>query len=49
MNRPFEWQKLAEFDQFTNISLIILKRDIGKLAEFGQFLPFKRPILVLSS
>ena len=37
MNGPFEWQKLAEFGQFTNNSL-------GKFTEFGHFLLCKRPI-----
>ena len=40
-NRLFECQKLAWFGQFSdNFKRAI----IGKLAEFDQFLPFKRPI-----
>ena len=35
-NRPFEWQQMAEFGQFTNSSLIILLW-VAKMAEFGQF------------
>ena len=43
-NRPFEWQKLIEFGQFTNYSSLKIVR---KLAESGQFLTFEQPIPVM--
>ena len=44
-NRPFEWQKLVEFDQFTNSSLAQFGQlTNSSLAEFGHFTYIPRAI-----